>query len=68
MPHNDTLHAILRSAHAWLAYLFFAAILLHVAAALFHALVRHDGVFQSMASWRAGSVGKLANRGDRISA
>jgi cytochrome b561 len=52
MPHDDALHAILRSAHTWLAYLFFATILLHVAAALFHALVRHDGVFQSMASWR----------------
>ena len=52
MPHNDALHATLRSAHTWLAYLFFATILLHVAAALFHALVRRDGVFQSMASWR----------------
>jgi cytochrome b561 len=52
MPHNDALQVILRSAHTWLAYLFFATILLHVAAALFHALVRHDGVFQSMASWR----------------
>ena len=29
--------------------LFFALILLHVAAALFHALVRHDGVFETMA-------------------
>ncbi|MGO9238904.1 MAG: cytochrome b, partial [Methylocella sp.] len=32
-----------------LAFAFFAVILLHVAAALFHALVRRDGVFQSMA-------------------
>jgi cytochrome b561 len=52
MPHDDALYAILRSAHTWLAYLIFATILLHVAGALFHALVRHDGVFQSMASWR----------------
>ncbi len=52
VPHDDALHAILRAAHAWLAYLFFVTILLHVAAALFHALVRRDGVFQSMASWR----------------
>ena len=29
--------------------LFFAVILLHVAAALFHALVRRDGVFEAMA-------------------
>jgi cytochrome b561 len=56
MPHNDTLHGILRSAHTWLAYLFFATILLHVAAALFHALVRHDGVFPGMASWRIRSA------------
>jgi len=53
MPHSDALYAVLRSAHTWLAYLFFATILLHIAAALFHALVRHDRVFPSMASWRA---------------
>jgi cytochrome b561 len=29
---------------------FFALILLHVAAALFHGLIRHDGVFEAMAS------------------
>jgi cytochrome b561 len=28
---------------------FFALILLHLAAALFHALVRRDGVFEAMA-------------------
>jgi len=53
MPHSDALYAVLRSAHTWLAYLFSATILLHIAAALFHALVRRDGVFPSMASWRA---------------
>lgn len=53
VPHNDALHAVLRTAHTWLAYLFFATILLHVAAALFHALIRRDDVFQSMASWRS---------------
>ena len=53
MPHDPALHAVLRAAHTWLAYLFFATILLHVAAALFHALIRRDGVFQSMASWRS---------------
>jgi cytochrome b561 len=30
---------------------FFALILVHFAAALFHALVRRDGVFQAMAPW-----------------
>jgi cytochrome b561 len=37
-------------AHFYLAFAFFAVVLLHVAAALFHALVRHDGVFEAMAS------------------
>ena len=52
MPHNDTLYAFLRSAHTVLAYLFFATVLGHVGGALFHALIRRDGVFQSMASWQ----------------
>ena len=49
LPHSDGLHALLWDAHFYLAFAFFALILLHVAAALFHALVRRDGVFQTMA-------------------
>jgi cytochrome b561 len=49
LPHSDSLHALLWQAHVALAFCFFALILLHIAAALFHALVRRDGVFQSMA-------------------
>jgi cytochrome b561 len=49
LPQNAELHALLRAAHTWLAFVFFALILLHLAAGLFHALVRRDGVFQSMA-------------------
>jgi cytochrome b561 len=49
LPLNDSLHAVLWDAHRYLAFAFFALILLHVAAALFHALVRHDGVFAAMA-------------------
>jgi cytochrome b561 len=49
LPHDDQLHAILRTAHTVLAFLFFATIMLHVAAALFHALIRRDGVFRAMA-------------------
>jgi cytochrome b561 len=49
LPHDDQLHAILRMTHIVLAYIFFAAILLHIAAALFHALIRRDGVFRAMA-------------------
>jgi cytochrome b561 len=50
LPHSDSLHALLWDAHFYLAFAFFALILLHVAAALFHGLVRRDGVFETMAS------------------
>ena len=50
LPQSDSLHALLWNAHFYLAFLFFALILLHVAAALFHALIRRDGVFEAMAS------------------
>jgi cytochrome b561 len=49
VPPSDSLHALLWDAHFFLAFLFFALILMHVAAALFHALVRRDGVFEAMA-------------------
>jgi len=49
LPASPMLYATLRSAHTVLAYLFFATILAHVAAALMHGLVRRDGVFSSMA-------------------
>jgi cytochrome b561 len=50
LPQGDGLHTLLWDAHFCLAFAFFALILLHVAAALFHALVRRDGVFETMAS------------------
>lgn len=50
LPHSDSLHTLLWNAHVYLAFAFFALILLHIAAGLFHALVRRDGVFESMAS------------------
>ena len=49
LPQSDSLHTALWNAHYYLAFAFFAVVLMHVAAALFHALVRHDGVFQAMA-------------------
>jgi len=48
-PHSDALFTMLHTAHVMLAFAFFALILLHIAAGLFHALVRKDGVFESMA-------------------
>jgi cytochrome b561 len=50
LPLSDSLHTLLWNAHFYLAFAFFGLILLHVAAALFHALVRRDGVFEAMAS------------------
>lgn len=49
LPQSDSLHTLLWNAHFYLAFAFFALVLLHVAAALFHALVRRDGVFEAMA-------------------
>ena len=48
-PHNTELFALLRALHTWLAFALFATVLLHLAAALFHGLIRRDGVFSSMA-------------------
>ena len=52
---NAALHSTLWTAHHFLALAFFALILLHLAAALFHALVRKDGVFQAMASLKGSN-------------
>lgn len=53
LPADPGVYAQLRRLHTWLGLLLFAAFLLHLGAALFHALVRRDGVFQSMAvAWR----------------
>lgn len=49
LPHDIVVYGWLRFAHGLLAYPFFLLILAHVGAALFHALVRRDGVFESMA-------------------
>ena len=51
-PPSDRLHTLLWNAHFYLAFAFFALVLMHLAAALFHALVRHDGVFEAMAPGR----------------
>jgi cytochrome b561 len=48
LPHSSSLYAILRPAHTVLAYLLFATFLAHMAAALAHAFIFRDGVFESM--------------------
>jgi cytochrome b561 len=54
-PQSDALHTWLWAAHFYLAFAFFGLFLMHLAAALFHALVRRDGVFESMASVSAST-------------
>ncbi len=49
LPQSDGLHAVLWNAHRVIAYLLFALVVLHLSAALMHALIRRDGVFEAMA-------------------
>lgn len=46
---DAALHALLRTAHSITAYTLFVLILLHLAAALHHRLVKQDGVLGTMA-------------------
>jgi cytochrome b561 len=50
LPHDLALYSVLRPLHTDLAYLLFATFLAHLGAALFHGLIRRDGVLRSMAS------------------
>jgi cytochrome b561 len=52
LSQNPVVYASLRRLHAYLAYALLATFVVHFAAALMHALIRRDGVFQSMASGR----------------
>ncbi|TFV41493.1 cytochrome b [Bradyrhizobium frederickii] len=49
LPQSDRVHTLLWNAHVYLGFAFFALVLLHLAAALFHALIRRDGVFWTIA-------------------
>ena len=55
LPQDPVLYATLRHLHLYLAYLLYGTFLIHLGAALLHGLIRRDGVFGSMASWRLGS-------------
>ncbi len=48
LPHDATLYATLRPLHTVLAFVLFATFLVHLGAALTHALIFRDGVFESM--------------------
>jgi cytochrome b561 len=49
LPQSDRVHTLLWNAHFYLGFAFFALVLLHLAAGLFHALIRRDGVFGTIA-------------------
>ena len=51
LPHDIHVYGLLRAAHGLLADAFLLLILGHLAAALFHGLIRRDGVFRSMAGF-----------------
>ena len=59
LPQSDSLHTLLWDAHFYLAFAFFALVLMHVAAGLFHALIRRDGVFETMASVSVPTRGEV---------
>nr|WP_315726237.1 MULTISPECIES: cytochrome b [unclassified Bradyrhizobium] len=48
LPQSDRGHTLLWAAHVYLGLAFFALVMLHLAAALFHALIRRDGVFAAI--------------------
>jgi cytochrome b561 len=50
LPLSPSLHTLLWHAHYYLAFAFFALILMHVSAILFHKLIRNDGIFETMAT------------------
>ena len=47
-PTNPLAFAVLRHLHTWFAMLLFPTFLAHMAAALYHGLIRRDGVLASM--------------------
>lgn len=49
LPHSPAIYGFLRPLHGVLAYVLFLTILGHLGAALFHAWIRRDGVFEQMA-------------------
>ena len=52
LPYDIHLYRILRKTHMYLAMLLAGIFVVHFSAALYHGLIRKDGVFSSMASGR----------------
>ncbi len=51
LPHDLALYAVLRKAHAILAYLFLLTILGHLGGVWFHTLILRDGMISRMVPW-----------------
>ena len=62
LPHDAMLYAGLRKTHTVLAFLLFATFIAHLGAALLHALIHRDGVFDSMAPWKARTTDAVTER------
>ena len=56
VPADPAWYALLRSAHGLLAWLLFATMSMHLAAAVWHLWGRRDGVFSSIASFSGKEV------------
>ncbi len=52
LPHSPMLYAVLRKTHTIIAYLFFATIIAHFSAVLFHTLILRDGLIDRMVPWK----------------
>ena len=52
LPVDNDWYALLRPLHTLVALALFITVMLHLAAALFHAFILRDGVFQSMSGTR----------------
>lgn len=59
LPQNAGLFGSLRMVHTIVAFAFFVLIMGHLSAALFHALIRRDGVFEAMAGV---NLSRVANK------
>ena len=65
VPVSNDAFVVLRPLHSWVALALFMTVMLHLAAALFHALILRDGVFRSMAgSPERPAPGALDNPAD----
>jgi cytochrome b561 len=63
LPASPILYAVLRETHTILAFVFFATILAHMSAILFHTLIIRDRLLDRMALWPTRVNGQPANTG-----